>query len=183
MRNEKRVRDVLETRSLEILKFLNSLVRSKNDAEDLFQSGAERAITSSDKLKDPDKVYEWILSIFRNIALDFLRSSKRQALKFSSLDKDAVENIAKPTEDASDSAICGCGTALLDKIPENYSTLLKNIEIEGTSIKRVAQELHTSPNNVSVRLYRARHSLKKAVQDHCQVETLAECLNCECPSG
>lgn len=178
---EKWVRDVLEKNSQGLLFFLQSLVHSRVEAEDLFQSGAIRAIEKSGDLKDRNKSYPWVLSIFRNLALDFLRSAQRQVRHFTSLDQDVLENIADPLNENSNETVCGCGQKLLGQIPAQYSALLKEVEIEGISVKKVAEKLQTSPNNVSVRLHRARSSLKQAVKEYCQVETFAECLNCDCP--
>lgn len=173
------VRKTLESRSLDFLRFLQSIVHSPVDAEDLFQSGSIRTIEKSEEIEDLAKTYPWMLSVFRNLALDFLRKRERLNSNISSLESEMLENLPAVHEQ-SEASVCDCGTKLLEDLPERYSSLLKNIEMNGNSVKETAKELGISPGNVSVRLHRARASLKLAVKDHCQVETLNECLECDC---
>lgn len=177
---ERAVRETLAVKSRDIAHFLQSIVHSETDAEDLFQSGSVRALERLGELKDPEKTYPWLLSLFRNLALDFLRANKTLKAKHSDLEPEAFENLPDTAPDQNEGKVCGCGTKLLDTIPQQYSSLLKNVEIEGNSVTHVAKELGTSANNISVRLHRARASLKQAVQDHCQVETLKQCMDCDC---
>lgn len=182
IKNMNSVRHILEERSQDLLRFLESFVHSRVEAEDLFQSGAVRVIEKAGELQDREKAYSWILSVFRNLALDFLRKKQRQAQRFSSLDKDAVENMAGPVAEPVREPVCGCGEKLLEDIPESYSSLLRSVDVQGRRLEAVAKNLGISRNNASVRLHRARGSLKRAVQEHCNVRTLRDCLDCECES-
>jgi RNA polymerase sigma factor (sigma-70 family) len=175
---ETRIRLALQTDSREFLRFLQSLVHSGPDAEDLFQSGSIRAIEKSANLENPDKVRPWLLSLFRNLALDFLRSRQRQERLFQGGDEAFADNLVDSAPEPS--SVCACGKKLLGEIPVQYASLLKDVEIDEVSLKDVAKKLKTTENNVSVRLHRARNSLKQAVKNHCQVETLSECLDCGC---
>jgi RNA polymerase sigma factor (sigma-70 family) len=174
------VRKTLQLKSRDLIYFLRSIVHSSTEAEELFQSGSVRVLESSDKLRDPEKAFSWILSVFRNLALDFLRKTQRSDSGYSELESEMIENIPDTPTERSVESVCDCGTRLLNEIPEQYATLLKNVDIDGNSVKQVAKTLGASPNNVSVRLHRARNSLKRAVQEHCQVETLDQCLECDC---
>lgn len=177
--NEQLVSEILESRSQDLIRFLRSIVRKSLDAEDLFQSGSVRALENSDQLKDPDRVYPWILTIFRNLALDALRGHQR-LINLTPLEPIQLENIPSDAQARTQETVCSCGTKLLKEIPKQYSDLLESIEINGRSVQQTARDLGTTPGNVSVRLHRARASLKHAVQEHCQVETLHECLDCAC---
>ena len=176
--NEKLIREILNEKPQDILRFLGSIVSSTADVEDLFQSGAIRAIEKSGELKDQNKAFSWLLSLYRNLALDFLRSSKKQEHKILKIEKEELENM--PEQKESLAKVCGCGEKLLAEIPEQYASLLEEVDMDGASVSSVAEKLKTSPNNVSVRLRRARKSLKRAVKDHCEVETLQQCLDCDC---
>jgi RNA polymerase sigma-70 factor (ECF subfamily) len=150
----------------------------------LLQSGSLRALEKSGELQDPAKVYSWLLSVFRNLALDLLRTRKSEASRSQDLEPAEFDNLpaAAPESPANpaEAGVCDCGLKLMKNIPKSYSTLLQRVELDGASIQQMARALATTPNNVSVRLHRARHSLKAAVQKHCEVETLAQCLQCDC---
>jgi RNA polymerase sigma-70 factor (ECF subfamily) len=54
--------------------------------------------------------------------------------------------------------------AAIDRLPTSYRNVLLLRDIEGLSIKEVAEMLEVSENNAKVRLHRARTALKKELQ-------------------
>jgi RNA polymerase sigma-70 factor (ECF subfamily) len=54
--------------------------------------------------------------------------------------------------------------AQIDKLPDNYRTVLLLRDIEEMSISEVAKILNISETNVKVRVHRARSALKKLLE-------------------
>ncbi len=54
--------------------------------------------------------------------------------------------------------------AAIDRLPASYRNVLLLRDIEGLSIKEVAEMLEVSENNAKVRLHRARNALKKELE-------------------
>ena len=59
------------------------------------------------------------------------------------------------------STVCTCLHRLLPKLRANYAELLRRIDIEEESPKRVAEDLKISQSNLTVRLHRARQALRR----------------------
>ena len=54
--------------------------------------------------------------------------------------------------------------AQIDKLPDNYRTVLLLRDVEEMSISEVAKILNISETNVKVRVHRARSALKKLLE-------------------
>ena len=55
-----------------------SYVYNEDDALDIVQESACKAICQCNSLKDPSKLYSWICRIVVNTTMDLLRSSKKR---------------------------------------------------------------------------------------------------------
>lgn len=58
--------------------------------------------------------------------------------------------------------------AAIDKLPENYRTVLVMRDIEGLSTGETATALELTPNAVKIRLHRARMALRTLIAPHLQ---------------
>ena len=176
--NEALIKSLLEGQRAEFIRFLASIVRSNPDAEDLFQAGALRAIEKSDQLTSPEAAKPWLLSLFRNSALDHLRLERRNTLRHESLEE--ADALLTPTPEPE---MCSCGNTLIQRIPQQYAEVLQKVDVEGASVKDFAVSRNTLPNTISVRLKRARLSLRRAIEKYCDIRTLQECQDCECDAN
>ena len=174
------VEDILRRNAQELRHFVLSIVHSPTDAEDILQAGFIRCLEKAAQLKDLDKARSWVFSIFRNLALDFLRENRTNSLVLSNATPSELEMYPSPNEHLEESSICSCANQLLKELPEPYSHILNEVEIEGESVKELAKDLGYSPNRLSVQLHRARKSLKSALKEKCKVESYESCLECEC---
>lgn len=76
--------------------------------------------------------------------------------------------------------VCECATALLDTIKPEYAEALRRVELDGVSVKDFARELDVTPNNASVRLFRARGALRRQVERACGTCAKHGCVDCTC---
>jgi transposase-like protein len=65
-------------------------------------------------------------------------------------------------------------------MPAEYAQLIWQIDLLGQSRSRVAKRLGISPNNLGVRLYRARRALRSALERFCTTCPTHGFLNCAC---
>jgi RNA polymerase sigma-70 factor (ECF subfamily) len=66
-----------------------------------------------------------------------------------------------------------------DMKPE-YADALKEVELNEQKIQSYAKKKGLSQNNATVRLHRARQSLKKRLLETCGACTAHGCLDCNC---
>jgi RNA polymerase sigma-70 factor (ECF subfamily) len=77
-------------------------------------------------------------------------------------------------------ALCACLGPLLKDMRPAYADLIQRIDLEGESPVAVAKDLHVTPNNLTVRLHRARRALKANLEQACGICTKHGCLHCTC---
>src|SRR5512135_2941048 len=74
----------------QILRYVRSVVRDADEAQDLTQETFLRAYRARDSLRDPDAMLPWLYSVATHVCLDRLRQRTRQARAQSDLDPEAV---------------------------------------------------------------------------------------------
>ena len=77
-------------------------------------------------------------------------------------------------------AICTCVNDLIPTLKAENAVLVQRVELGGEPLHRVADDLGITPNNASVRLHRARRTLRDALQDTCGACADHGCLDCGC---
>jgi RNA polymerase sigma-70 factor (ECF subfamily) len=87
-----------------------------------------------------------------------------------------------PLEEVGDNP-CTCAHALLPTLRPHDADLIRRIDLVGKSPKTVAEELATTPNNVRVRLHRARQVLRAQVVRVCGPCCEHSCRNCTCDAS
>lgn len=162
--------------------FLRRRVNDEALAEDLLQQSLVRAVEHHHSLKQHESIVPWFYRILRHAMIDYYRSQASEARKHDAFlqeltvsgeDKAAAPDAVKPT-------VCACLYKLLPAIRPNYAELLRRIDLEGESPDAVARELNLTPNNLTVRLHRARQALRASLEDSCGICSKHGCLNCAC---
>ena len=162
--------------------FLHRRVGNEVLAEDLLQQSMVRAVQSHHSVRNDESVVAWFYKIIRHTLIDYYRSKGAEArrneaflqeLTLSGEDKE-------PPIDEVKSTICTCLYRLLPKLRSNYAELIRRIDLEEESPKRVAEELKISQSNLTVRLHRARQALRASLELSCGICSTHGCLNCTC---
>lgn len=161
--------------------FLTQRLKDRETAQDLLQESLVRAITRSKDLRASDRLIPWFFQILRNALIDYYRSHgaegrRNEAFLQSLEDVESRKKAKKRMEDA----MCSCMEGLLPALKPEYAQLIKRIDLENGSIAETAKALKTTPNNVMVRLHRARKALKTSLEKTCGACTEHGCLNCSC---
>lgn len=161
-----------------LLAFLRRRGATEAEAEDVLQAAALKAHAAMDGVRGPAPGRErgWFYRIVKNELVDTRRAERPRA------DVDELE--ALPSEEADGAGgACGCATALLSRTlsPETAS-LVSAVDVRGEPVARAASELGLLPNAASVRLHRARTSLRKALVAACGAccSTFRGASSCTC---
>ncbi len=170
--------------------FLRFLVRRLGDAdtaEDVLQQFYLRAVGKGSGLRQSESVVAWLYRVLRTTLVDHYRretTRRRQEADYAQM-----EILFNEERDAElESAICACFETLLPTLKAEYAEILQRVDLQGTSPGDVARDLGLTPNNMRVRLHRARQALKHSLLVSCGVCAVHGCLNCDCgqperPSG
>jgi RNA polymerase sigma-70 factor (ECF subfamily) len=162
--------DLIRKFGSRLLAVARRFVRNDDDAQDIVQSAYLSAFRALDQFEGNCQLSTWLHRIVVNTALMKLRSKRRKheesiedLLPAFQEDGHHVEQFADWTMPA-DQLIERNETrafvrACIDRLPDNYRTVLLLRDIEERSTQDVAEALSMTSTAVKVRLHRARQAL------------------------
>jgi RNA polymerase sigma factor (sigma-70 family) len=165
----------------EFLRFVSRRTNSLDDAQDILQEFYLKAIRSARTIKGAGALKGWLAQVLRRTLTDHYRRAgvRKAALQRLS---DETEEGHHPVliDDEAERAVCSCLYRILPTMPAEYSQLIWQVDLLGQPRSKVAKSLGISPNNLGVRLYRARRVLREALERFCTTCPTHGFLNCAC---
>lgn len=165
------VESLLAAHRCTLVAFAERRLGSRAAAEDVVQQASIRALGGADRLRDAGRGRAWLFQITRRLVVDQLRE---RAMRTSS-----ERQLPVSDEDAAVLG-CSCVIANLQQLAAADAHILRRSTIDGVSAAALASELGVSPNAATVRLSRARASLREQLRNHCGTESLRDCIDCAC---
>lgn len=149
---------------------------------DILQQSLTRAVASAHSLHSEDSALTWFYRILRHAIADYYRAQGAEARRNQAfLEESTISGtLQEPSLDEVRAAACACLHDLIPTLRGNYADLIRRIDLGGESPEQVAGELKISRNNLTVRLHRARQSLRASLEDACGICSKHGCLNCTC---
>lgn len=126
-----------------------SYVHNEDDAMDIVQEGAYKAILHADALRKEEYAGTWIYRIMMNEAVNFVRKNRR--------DYTEVEEDMATVEDRYQDFDL---RKAIDALPQEEREIIILRFFEDLTIEQVAQVLHKNVSTVKSRLYRILDKLK-----------------------
>ena len=131
-----------------------SYVHNENDALDIVQESAYKAIKNSSSLQQVQYAGTWIYRIVINESIQFLRKQKQQTVQLYEVDGEAEDTYTDLD---------------LRRALEQLEPLDKTVVVlrffEGLQLNQIAQMLDENLNTVKSRLYRSLKKLKLSLAD------------------
>lgn len=170
---------------------LLSMIRAKRiasaDAEDILQTALQKALSRIDTLKDEQAILPWLKQIVRNTLIDHLRLQKRERVT----DGERLESLLNQAQNTSEEEQwlhpeeeneihCFCAGLHAEALPDDFRQLVQEVDAKGRRVAEVAEEMAISPNLASVRLHRARKSLRESLTACCGKEAANLHHRCDC---
>ena len=183
--NESEFQKIYDIFQPKILRYLTRFI-DESEAEDLTQETFVKVHQALENFRDESQLSTWIYRIATNTALDRLRSPSFQRTARVSLSENLDES------EIADKAICtgekkplieqqlireemnDCIRGYIEKLPENYRTVLVLSEYEELKNNEIAEILGITLDTVKIRLYRARAKLKKELETNCEIHWIEE---------
>ena len=163
----------------EFLGFLQSRVGSRALAEDILQDAFVRGIGKLESLRDDESVVAWFYRILRNAVIDRRRRDASHGRALDALAAELDEPEAPPVA-ALAPTTCACVGRLADAMKPEYAAALRQVTVEGQSVKDFAEAEGITANNAAVRVFRAREALRAQVQACCGSCSDDGCADCTC---
>ncbi len=154
-----------------IFRYILSMVQDTAEAEDLTQETFLRAYRRRDSLREEGAQTAWLYRIATHVSLDRLRQYARRGPMESDTDLDQVE-IAEPDTPSLQKTIerdemSWCVQNYLNRLSDSYRAVILLHDMHELTASEIAQLLGESLDNVKIRLHRARHKLKIALEAGC----------------
>lgn len=162
--------------------FLRRRVSDNVVAEDLLQQSLMRAVERHRDLQKADNAVSWFYRILRNAVVDYYRAQAADSRKTQGLLQEMVAagEDRIPSLDDARTTVCACLDDVMKDLRPAYADLIRRIDLGGESPAVMARELNVTTNNLTVRLHRARQSLRSSLESACGICTKHGCLNCTC---
>ncbi|MCC6139721.1 MAG: sigma-70 family RNA polymerase sigma factor [Nitrospira sp.] len=162
--------------------FLRKRLPDEGLVEDLLQQSLVKAVERGHELNHRDSAVGWFYRILRNAVVDYYRSRAADRRKADGLLNELVASgeDKMPGLDEVRPTLCACLTPLVSQLRPAYADLIRRIDLEEESPAAVAKDLNITPNNLTVRLHRARQALRAKLEKACGICTKHGCSNCTC---
>ena len=146
-----------------LLGYVRKRVGNEHDAQDIVQDVFLK-ISKSD-LNAITNLKSWLYKITKNTLIDYYR--KRQ-LEITELKEYYDEEVKD--EEMAIAHLSQCVVPFIERLPEEYATLLKLSEIEGLSQKEIAEKLKMNYVTVRSKIRRGRNRLRAIFEECCNVQ-------------
>lgn len=163
------------------LGFLVSRLRNVDDAMDVMQDFAARAIARADDLRDVASLRGWLSRLLATTLADHQRKSsrRRQREMSAEVESETLDILAEPDTEI-DAAICECIADMTRHMPQEQANLIRRIDLQEEGRAAVAVSLGISLGTLAVRLHRARTRLRDLLMQMCLTCPDHGFLDCGC---
>ena len=147
------------------------LVHRQHDAEEVVQQTFLSLVEHLDSFRGESSFYTWLTRVATNHAFTLLRKRLSKPTLSLTENEDVEQELAGPNsggpeEIASHREAGQLLTDTLDQLDPKYSMVFVLRDREGLTIQETAEALDISPENVRVRLLRAREMVRKRFAEH-----------------
>lgn len=156
-----------------VLHYLTRLV-GEGEAEDLTQSVMLKVSEGLPDFRGDSSLSTWIYRIATNAALDRLRRKSIETPVETEVESDEAnvpQDAQAPSVEttAIREEMSACIREFIERLPENYRTVMVLSELEGFKNDEIAAILGLSLDTVKIRLHRAREKLRKELGLGCSL--------------
>lgn len=153
--------------------FAYNLTKNVEDAKDLFQETAFRAMTNRDKFRDGTNFKAWLFTIMKNIFINNYRKKMKANTIIDSTDNMFYINSGKNAVSNSASS-----SMMMDELGQMIERLDDSIKVpfmmhyEGFKYQEISDKLDLPLGTVKSRIFFARKELKQVIGRNYEVSSL-----------
>src|SRR5688572_14984125 len=111
----------------ELLNYIRSKIRSREDAEDILQNVFIKISSNLDKLTEDVKLKNWIFTVTRNAIIDYYRANANK--KKVEAPQELTDEIAEHEDSDSTKGLDQCMSGMISLLPEEYREIIVESEI------------------------------------------------------
>ena len=134
-----------------------SYVHNENDAGDIVQNGAYKALRSSHSLKQPEYAQSWVYRIMLNECFRYLKQPR--FLSYEAMQEEKGMDLGCTEDHYEDVDL----QKALDSLPERDKAIVILKFFEDKKLEEIAEILNENVNTVKSRLYRSIKKLRNTL--------------------
>jgi RNA polymerase sigma-70 factor, ECF subfamily len=148
------------------------LVRDPVEAEDLVQEAYLHALRGAHQFKPGTNLRAWLFQILRNVFFTQYKRRKREPVAMDPETLDAIgadacgDRVWDRASGSSDGTLRADLAAALERLPEEYRSVVLLADIEDFTMGEIAAILNCPVGTVKSRLFRARAMLQEFLRDY-----------------
>ena len=162
-------RGLVEKYQNRVYSMVYGMVRNREDARDITQDAFVKAYNNLDSFRLESSFYTWLYRIAMNLAIDFLRKSKRRPTTefdetIATRDEggiDEVHNTLSPRAALERKQLYDRIMSAMQKLPDDQRQVILLRELEGLSYREISDVMDIPEGTVMSRLFYARKKLQK----------------------
>ncbi len=167
-------RDLVEKYQERVFALCFSLLRSKEDAEDITQETFVKAFLSLKNFEGASSFYTWVYRIAFNMVIDFKRKVKRKGGDAVELDESVKQGAgaevllsepASPEQELERKELNERIGLALGELSESHRAVITLREVDGMSYEEIAEVTGVSRGTVMSRLHYARKRMQELLID------------------
>ncbi len=174
------VSKALELHRDEFLRYLQTNIGNRDDAEDVLQDFCVRVLLKSAQIRDPRAPVGWLRIVLKSVLADYFRQKNRERSVL--LDFAAEQEIEKvllspayvPMKKRRGMEYA-CFQSQFSELKPEYAQAVFWVDLRGEPQTEVASKLGISDGNLRIRLYRGRMALKQMLKRACAVCKQSDC--------
>jgi RNA polymerase sigma-70 factor (ECF subfamily) len=159
---EREFEDRLRESSSLAVRVAYSVLRNRQDAEDVAQEAFARAYTRLSQLRDRNSFRAWLIRMTWRMAIDRWRSDRRRVVREQIGFDDALAPTAEAMAEAQERS--ERLWRAIDDLPDNLREAIVLSAIQGYDVREVATLLGLPEGTVKSRLFLARKGLAQRLQ-------------------
>jgi DNA-directed RNA polymerase specialized sigma24 family protein len=180
---ERAVRRVLLADRRNVLHYLVRELGDIEEAREVWQCFALRALDRSSALREPKAVRVWMSRVLATTIADHRRGLLRTRRHEVAIDEIDANDGVFISEAASpeDEAPCECIHHVLRSLRPDYAEIVSRADLLSQPREEIAVSLKTTVNNIGVRLHRGRAALRRGLEHACGGCIDQTVFQCGCP--
>ncbi len=168
---------VVEHRS-RIYRYVLSMARDPDTAEDLTQETFLRALRRLGSLRDRAALVPWLYRLATNVFIDWVRAEDRRRLaRTGGQNGDETDLVAKIPDPVAavdrrieQSEMSECVQDFVDDLPDDFRSVILLHDAHGLSNPEIAQMLGLTVATTKIRIHRGRMRLRQSLEAGCTFE-------------
>lgn len=152
--NEEIVEQVILEQYNQYYRLAYSYVHNENDASDIVQNGAYKALRSCQTLRNPEYAKTWVYRIMLNEVFSFLRQPQFESYEY--LQEEQGNEVDSVEIQYTDIDL----QRALDSLPENEKAIIMMRYFEDKKLEEIADILNENLSTIKSRLYRSMQKLR-----------------------